>query len=36
MSHLRIKVNECKYKEHNKCLKEQFISRVNDYNAKDK
>ena len=30
MGHLRLKENECKYKEHNSCLKEQFINKVND------
>ena len=30
MSHLRIKANECNYKEHDRPLKEQFINGIND------
>ena len=30
MGHLRIKANECNYKEHDRWLKEQFINGIND------
>ena len=30
MGHLRIKANECKYKERDRRLKEQFINGIND------
>ena len=29
MSHLRIKSNECNYREHDRQLKEQFINGIN-------